>query len=281
MPALEILKRYLRRRADGGIALAFSGGINSSLLLAVLGELYAESPFPLLALTVHSIFQPDKTTADIQKAADQAGVELKLFGCDPLAIPELKYNPTDRRDRYRRYLFTEIRDFAAARGIQTVVSGRCADDRGSVAGKTAFHEDGIPAPLAELGITGTEVRKMAAELRLNGTERLSAPCMATRFEPGSLLTEDLIRKVIDGEDLIRRLVPGVENLRLRVHAEIARIEVPSAFFSAVSARHDEITGGLKKLGFRFVTLDLEGFRPESTDDVETLCGTFFRESLQF
>lgn len=268
MSKYEQLKHDLRERSEGGIALAFSGGVDSSLLLAVLKELHDEAPFPLLALTLHSIFQRPEELEEVRKAAGKAGIELKLFGCDPLSIPEVKYNPPDRCFWCKRYLFSEIRDFAAARGIGTVIDGTNADDLKSYRpGLAALEELGILSPLAELGITKAEVRRMAAELHLECAEKPSVPCMATRFEYGSLLTEDLIRKAIDGEDLVRKLVPSVHDVRLRIHAGIARIEVSGKDIAATAARHREIAEGLKQLGFHFVTLDLEGFRSGSMDDL--------------
>ncbi len=268
MSKYEQLKHDLRERSEGGIALAFSGGVDSSLLLAVLKELHDEAPFPLLALTLHSIFQRPEELDEVRKTAGKAGIELKLFGCDPLSIPEVKYNPPDRCFWCKRYLFSEIRDFAAARGIGTVIDGTNADDRKSYRpGLAALEELGILSPLAELGITKAEVRRIAAELHLECAEKPSVPCMATRFEYGSLLTEDLIRKAIDGEDLVRKLVPSVHDVRLRIHAGIARIEVSGKDIAATAARHREIAEGLKQLGFHFVTLDLEGFRSGSMDDL--------------
>ena len=268
MSKYEQLKHDLREGSEGGIALAFSGGVDSSLLLAVLKELHDEAPFPLLALTLHSIFQRPEELEEVRKAAGKAGIELKLFGCDPLSIPEVKYNPPDRCFWCKRYLFSEIRDFAAARGIGTVIDGTNADDLQSYRpGLAALEELGILSPLAELGITKAEVRRIAAELHLECAEKPSVPCMATRFEYGSLLTEDLIRKAIDGEDLVRKLVPSVHDVRLRIHAGIARIEVSGKDIAATAARHREIAEGLKRLGFHFVTLDLEGFRSGSMDDL--------------
>lgn len=180
MSKYEQLKHDLRERSEGGIALAFSGGVDSSLLLAVLKELHDEAPFPLLALTLHSIFQRPEELDEVRKTAGKAGIELKLFGCDPLSIPEVKYNPPDRCFWCKRYLFSEIRDFAAARGIGTVIDGTNADDRKSYRpGLAALEELGILSPLAELGITKAEVRRIAAELHLECAEKPSVPCMAT------------------------------------------------------------------------------------------------------
>jgi len=259
-----------RERSAGGIALAFSGGVDSSLLLSVLKELHGESPFPLLALTMHSIFQRAEELKDVRNAAGKAGIELKLFGCDPLSIPEVKYNPPDRCYWCKRYLFSEIRDCAESRGIKTVIDGTNADDRKAYRpGLAALSELGIFSPLAELGITGAEVRGIAAERHLNCVEKPSIPCMATRFEYGALLTEELIRKSVDGEDLFRRLVPSAPDIRLRVHAGIARVEVSKDFIAEAAIRHEEISAGLKQLGFQFVTLDLEGFRSGSMEQIDS------------
>lgn len=264
----EKLKKFLRERAKGGIALAFSGGTDSSLLLAVLKELHEEEPFPLLALTMHSIFQRPEELDEVQETTRQAGIELKLFGCDPLSIPEVKYNPPDRCYWCKRYIFSELRDYADSRGIATLIDGTNADDRKSYRpGLAALAEMQVLSPLAELGITKAEVRKMAALLNLECAEKPSVPCMATRFEYGTLLTEELIRNVIDGEELIRKIVPAADDIRLRVHASIARIEAAKEFIAELAVYHDEIAAGLRKLGFQFVTLDLEGFRSGSMDQM--------------
>ena len=269
MSKYEQLKRCLRERAKGGIALAFSGGVDSSLLLAVLKELHDEAPFPLLALTMHSIFQQVEELEEAQTATKKAGIELKLFGCDPLSIPEVKYNLPDRCFWCKRYIFSEIRDHAKARGIRTVIDGTNADDRKSYRpGLAALEELRVLSPLAELGVTKAEVRQMAAELQLECAEKPSLPCMATRFECGTLLTEQLIRKAVDGEELIRKIIPAANDMRLRVHAGIARIEVPKEFIAEAAVYHDKIAAGLKKLGFQFVTLDLDGFRSGSMDRIE-------------
>lgn len=269
MSKYEKLKHFLRKYSTGGIAIAFSGGVDSSLLLNALKELRQDFPFHLLALTVHSIFQRPEELEKVQEATIKAGIELKLFSCDPLSIPEIKYNPPDRCYWCKRYIFTEMKDYAKSKGIETVIDGTNADDRHSYRpGLTALSELGILSPLAELGITKKEVRRLAADLHLECAGRPSIPCMATRFEHGSLLTEELIQKTIAGEDLIHKTVPAADNIRLRVHAGIARIEVPKDYIAEVAVFHDEIAIGLKKLGFQFITLDLEGFRSGSMDQIK-------------
>jgi len=261
MPKIEELKNYLRDRSGGGIALAFSGGADSSLLLSVLKELHDELPFPLLALTMHSIFQRDEEIDEVKRLAVEYGVELKIFGCDPLAIPEIKYNPPERCYWCKLYIFNEFLDCAHNHGLAMLIDGTNADDLTVCRpGRKALTEIGVVSPLAELGITKQEIRAMTKERNLRCSDNPSKPCMATRFEYGALLTEDRIELVGKGEDLIRKYCPENADVRLRVHADIARIEVSENVMAQVLTCRKEIAAGLRCLGFEFITLDLEGFR---------------------
>lgn len=260
MTKYEELKEYLRTLAPRGVALAYSGGVDSSLLLAVLTELHKKKPFPLIALTMHSIFQREEELSEVQNAAKKSGVELKLFSCDPLSIPEIKYNPPDRCYWCKRYIFSEFRDCATSKGLATLIDGTNADDRKCYRpGLAALTEMRVLSPLAELGITKAKVRKMAAFLKLECAVKPSTPCMATRFEYGTLLTKELIQKAIDGEDVVRKFLPSAADVRLRIHAGIARIEVETEWMPVILDNRVKIAEALKKLGFQFVTLDLAGF----------------------
>ena len=142
---------------------------------------------------------------------------LKLFACDPLAIPEVKYNPPDRCYWCKKYIFSEITEYAVSAGLHTVMDGTNADDLNVYRpGKRALRELHVVSPLAELGIAKAKVRALAAEIGLPCASKSAAPCMATRFEYGTTLTETAIRMVVEGEELIRNILPHAENIRLRV-----------------------------------------------------------------
>ena len=154
--------------------------------------------------------------------------------------------------------FAEI---AREQGLATVMDGTNADDlREPRPGLRALRELGVRSPLAELGIDKATVRTMAAALGLPCADAPSAPCLATRFPYGTRLTESALCAVAEGEALIRRHLPPTATLRLRVHGDLARIEVAPETLPTLLAAREELLAGLTPLGFRHVTLDLAGYR---------------------
>lgn len=266
MSGYRRLKEFFRSRAAGGIALAFSGGVDSLLLLEVLRLLRQEEPFPLAAMTIHSPFHREEETAAAGEEAARADVEWVRIDCDLLADPAVRENPPDRCYRCKRRIFSSVLAEAAARGLRTVVDGTNADDLGVWRpGVRALRELGVLSPLAELGISKAEVRAIAAELGMKEADKPASPCLATRFPYGTTLTPEALRRVAEGEALLRQVVPEARDLRLRSSGELARIEVPLAQLQQVVARREAIVAGLKQLGFVYITLDLEGFRSGSMD----------------
>lgn len=263
---IERLKAYLRERSSGGIALAFSGGVDSSLLLAVLCSIRNEEPYPLQALTIHTILHQAEEKQVAEKMTKERDVPHHFFFLDPLSFPEIRDNPLDRCYRCKKILFSEIMTYAADNHLRVVMDGTNADDlKVYRPGRRALKELGILSPLAELGFSKTDIRGMAAELRLECASRPAAPCLATRFEYGTSLSPDAIRKVAEGENFLKGLFPGPENIRLRMHGVVARIEVPVKFLPEIISRRLEVVDGLKRLNFQYITLDMEGFRSGSMD----------------
>lgn len=268
------LKEFLSTRATGGISLAFSGGVDSLLLLEVLRLLHRERPFPLTAMTIHSPFHREEETAAAAEAAARAGVEWVRIDCDLLAEPAVRENPPDRCYRCKRRIFSAILAEAAERGLRTVIDGTNADDlKVWRPGVRALREVGVLSPLAELGISKPEVRAIAAELGLKEASKPAAPCLATRFPAGTALTSEALRRVAAGEALIRELIPEARDLRLRVHGDLARIEIAPELPVLAAARKERMVSGLKRLGFAYITLDLEGFRSGSMDRAQQKTAT--------
>ena len=249
MNRIDELKRNLRLLAPHGIALAFSGGVDSTFLLSVLKELHDETPFPLLALTMHTVFQPDDETEAAKRQTAEFGVEAEVFTCDPLALPEVRSNPPDRCCWCKR------------KNFRTLLDGTNADDGHAYRpGRRALKELGVLSPLASLGFTKQEIRELSAERGLPTATKPSMPCLATRFEYGAELTPERIAQVGRGEAFLRTLLPETADLRLRVQGKNARIEVPPASFELMLKNRAAIAETLHGLGFEFVTLDLEGYR---------------------
>lgn len=261
MNRIDELKRNLRLLAPHGIALAFSGGVDSTFLLSVLKELHDETPFPLLALTMHTVFQPDDETEAAKRQAAEFGVEAEVFTCDPLALPEVRSNPPDRCCWCKRKIFRTFLDVCRARRIAHLLDGTNADDGHAYRpGRRALKELGVLSPLGSLGFTKQEIRELSAERGLPTATKPSMPCLATRFEYGAELTPERIAQVGRGEAFLRTLLPETADLRLRVQGKNARIEVPAAAFELMLKNRAAIAETLHGLGFEFVTLDLEGYR---------------------
>ena len=261
------LREFLIRHAAGGVALAFSGGVDSTLLLHALLRLRAEGLIPdLLAYYFQSKLQPAADAAEVAQIASAMEAPLEVISIDPLAdLPNLRSNPVDRCYHCKRLLFSKLTERARARGLYGIMDGTNADDlKVYRPGLQALRELGVVSPLAEAGMSKADVRLLAAEWGLSCAAKPSSPCLATRFEYGSELTEEGLRRVEHGEDTLRRLFPGAA-LRLRVHGDLARVELPKSELNRAVDLADSISSALHALGFTYITLDLEGMRSGSMD----------------
>lgn len=262
----ERLKEYLQKLAPEGIALAYSGGVDSTLLLAVLAQMAKEKPFPFKALTMRTLLQ-DK--AEIKAAADMAarfGVEQKIFSFDLFSLPEVQNNRLDRCYHCKRKIFSLFADYASGCGLRYLLDGTNADDLQVYRpGRKALDELGVISPLAAVGLKKADIRRLSADLNLPTAQKPAVPCLATRFDYNTLITAAMVGQVEAGENWLKQAFPAAGNLRLRVRGNLARIEADKECIPQMAARAEEIVRAIKALGFDFVTLDLEGFRSGSQD----------------
>ena len=255
----------LEKLSADGICEAFSGGVDSALLLSVLSELHARKPFPLLAVVFSTPFHTAEETASAMKQAEELDVQTELIERDVLSDPVLRDNPKDRCYHCKRSLFSEMKRIAAARGIQNLVDGTNADDTQAYRpGRKALEELGVLSPLALCGFTKDEIRAAARELLVPVADKPSSPCLATRFPYGTHMTDEALRKVERGENILRGF--GLDVVRLRVHGDVARIETDADGCEIVSGRRFEVAFALRQAGFPYAALDLEGFRSGSMDE---------------
>ena len=174
-------------------------------------------------------------------------------------------NPPDRCYYCKRRIFGTFLSVAAGKGIRLLVEGTHADDLGVYRpGRRALQELGVRSPFAELGIHKADIRLLAQALGVPNAGRPSTPCLATRFPYRTCLTAEALRQVEQGEAAFRRILPQV-NFRVRVHGDLARLEVPPEAFERVLACRGEILEALHAVGFNHVALDLQGFRSGSFD----------------
>lgn len=263
---LKHLKEYLRNLSTNGIALAFSGGVDSSLLLSVLAQLKKEKDFNLAVLTMNSALQSDEEIKQAQNFADKHGLKSQIFTFNPFSLPEVKYNRINRCYCCKKAIFSIFKDYAKQQNLKYLVDGTNADDLNVYRpGRQALKELGVISPLAELGITKTQIREMSTTLGLPTASKPATPCLATRFEYDTFLDDEKVNLVAQGETFIKKLLPESKNIRLRVHKNLVRIEVPADDIPNAAAKYQEISTALKSCGFDYITLDLQGFRSGSLD----------------
>lgn len=263
---IERLKVYLRELTGGGIALAYSGGVDSTLLLAVLAGLKLEKPFAVIALTMHTALQDSQEITEAEGLAERFGIEQKIFSFNSFSIEAVRHNRIDRCYHCKKVIFTQFAAYAQEYGLKYLLDGTNADDLNVYRpGRKALSELGVVSPLAELGIGKTEIRKMSEELGLPTAFKPATPCLATRFEYDTLIDDAAVLRVAEGERLLKEMFSEIENIRLRVHGTLARLELPRDKIALAVNKAAEIVTGLQKLGFDYVTLDLEGFRSGSFD----------------
>lgn len=256
----------LDRYTQEEVAVAFSGGADSSFLLKAVCEAARRHGSKVYAVTVQTELH---TPSDLQiaekvaKEMDTCHIILKL---DELAEAGIENNPVDRCYRCKKLLFTRIREEMARLGVNRILEGTNADDLTKYRpGLAAIKELGVMSPLADAGITKAEVRTLAAGYGISVAERPASPCMATRFPYGVKLTKENMKRAELGEAYMRAF--GFYNVRLRVQDNQARIEVDLEYIPLLLEKRHEIVDYLKNLGYQYVALDLEGFRSGSMDEV--------------
>lgn len=262
------LERLLERYAEGGkdLCLAFSGGVDSSLLLKVGAEAAGKQGSRIYAVTFDTRLHPSCDLQIAERVAGELGGEFHVISVDELEQEELKNNPLNRCYLCKRHLFSTLKKFADQRGIQTVLDGTNEDDLHVYRpGIQALKELGIVSPLAILHMTKKEVKELAAAYGISVAARPSTPCMATRLPYHTQIDYEILEKIEQGETYLRSLLGDRANIRLRLHGETARLEIDPEFFTPLLKVRVQVTEFLKKLGFRYITLDLEGFRSGSMD----------------
>ena len=258
------LEARMEQLAGEDVCLAFSGGVDSSLLLKLAAEAAGQTGNKVYAVTFDSRLHPSCDLAIARRVAKELGGIHRVIAVDELEQEEIKQNPVNRCYLCKRHLFTELKAFAGEQGIRHILDGTNEDDMHMYRpGIQALKELGVISPLAELHITKIEVKRLAAVYGISVASRPSTPCMATRIPYDTSIDYDVLERIAQGEAYLRERIPG--NVRLRLHGDIVRLEVDKERFGMVLGKQEEIIKCLKKLGFPYITLDLEGFRSGSMD----------------
>ncbi|MDO4306056.1 MAG: ATP-dependent sacrificial sulfur transferase LarE [Eubacteriales bacterium] len=256
----ERLTEYCRK----DLCVAFSGGVDSSLLLVMACEAAEKTGAKVYAITLDTVLHPKADLEIARTVLARTNAIHEVLAMDELAVPEIRFNPEDRCYLCKKELYSRMLKFASEKGAEVLLEGSNEDDLHVYRpGLRAVKELGVKSPLAECGITKAEVRAMAAEYGISVADRPSSPCLATRLPYGAEIDPELLGRIDRAELFIREM--GFRNVRVRVHRDIVRLEIDTEQFPKVLEYRDKILSGLKRLGFCYITLDLEGFRSGSMD----------------
>lgn len=261
---LQKLEQMVDSLLPDGVAVAFSGGVDSAVLLEVCSRRKKIVGGSLDAVTFQTKLHPPADISIAQEIAHTANVPFHIIEVDEFSDTSIINNPIDRCYHCKKLLFTLLKKFAVEKGDMHCLDGTNFDDLHLYRpGVRALGELKIISPLAQLGFHKNEIREVAGMLGLACAEKPSTPCLATRLPYNVPLDPTMLMKIDQGEIFLRSI--GFETVRLRVHGEIARIEIlPQQFFEFM-LKKDEIITILKEFGFYYITLDLEGFRSGSMD----------------
>ena len=246
------------------LLVAFSGGVDSSLLLRA--ALDALGPTKVLAVTAVSRVYPQFERDSALDMARRLGARHRMVETDELSLPRFTANDGLRCYHCKLHKFSLLQRMARNEGLQAVIEGSNADDRNDYRpGMRACRELGIASPLLDLNIGKADIRAMSAMLGLPTALRPAYACLATRIPAGTPLTPEALARVERAETLLHDL--GIDDVRVRDHGDIARIEVPLSLLAVVAGddMRRRIDAGLRRAGYRFVTLDLAGYQRGSTN----------------
>lgn len=246
------------------VAVAFSGGVDSTLVLKVAVEELGDR---VIAVTAVSSSLPSGELDEAQALAHQLGARLIVLETHEVDDPLYQANTEARCYFCKREVYAEIITFARAQGIQHVADGLNLDDLSDRRpGRRAAEEHGVHSPLAEVELSKAEVRELSRQLGLLTWDKPSLACLSSRIPYGLPVTRQALSQIDQAEQVVRRL--GIRQVRVRHHDALARIEVEPADIPTVLRHQSEIAAALRQLGYTSITVDLEGYRTGSLNDIK-------------
>jgi uncharacterized protein len=270
---LDELKRFIAEKGKGGVVVAFSGGVDSATLAAVSRDVLGER---VVAVVAKSPTYPSEELRDAERVADEIGIRLHVVETNELENEDFSRNPENRCYYCKKALLERLVEFAHECGFDAVFEGtNYSDLQGHRPGFKAVQEvKGVFSPWMACGFTKDEIRRVAGQLGLSVSDKPALACLASRIPFNERITAEKLSRIEKAEQAVKAIA-GVKQVRVRDHNGLARIEVGAAeraLFCNVDVQ-DKVAVELKRLGFVFVTFDLQGYRSGSM--MKTLQGFLF------
>jgi len=259
----ERLRKIFRELES--VVVAYSGGVDSSYVAYIAN---AELGPRAVCITGQSASLPAYQRAEIDRIVEKFGFQHEIIQTEELENPGYSANNPDRCFFCKDELYTKLESVARGRGIQNIVDGSTVDDLGDYRpGRRAAMQHAVRSPLIEVGLSKTEVRELSRRATLPTWDKPASPCLSSRIAYGTTVTIERLSKVDRGEEILREF--GFREFRVRHHDQLVRLEIAQAEMDRVMRKEvfQKLAARFRELGFKYVTLDLEGFRSGSMNEV--------------
>ena len=258
---IETLKQKLAELDS--VLVAFSGGCDSTLLAAVAQDVLGDR---CMAVTIHSAFTSRQEAERVERLVKQLGIRHRTIVSDVLANEDVRKNSEERCYHCKTMLFKKLIQIAKDENLAVVCDGSNVDDRGDYRpGRKALRELGIVSPLEACGFGKADIRRLSKIMGLPTWDLPAAACLASRIPHGHTLTENNLRQVEQAEEALAEL--GFSGFRVRHHGDLARLEFDPGDIAAAAAKRATVSEAIHACGYRFVALDLDGYRTGSFNPV--------------